>query len=48
MVNEYIKNATGMNFSAKDFRTWAGSLQALQAFCSIGEALTESECKKIL
>lgn len=46
MVNNYIKAATGMDFSAKDFRTWAGSLQALQAFRSIGEALTEAEFKK--
>lgn len=46
MVNNYIKDATGMDFSAKDFRTWAGSLQALQSFHSIGEAITESESKK--
>ena len=46
LVNNYIKSATGMDFSAKDFRTWAGSIQALQAFQSIGEALSDSECKK--
>ena len=46
MVNNYIKAATGMDFSAKDFRTWAGSLHALQAFRAIGEALTEAEYKK--
>lgn len=46
MVNTYIKNATGMDFSAKDFRTWAGSLNALRVFKSMGEALTKSECKK--
>ena len=46
MVNHYIKEATGMDFTAKDFRTWAGSLHALQAFRSIGEAVTESEKKK--
>ncbi|MCR6721072.1 MAG: hypothetical protein NVV59_12465 [Chitinophagaceae bacterium] len=28
-VNQYIKDATGDNFSAKDFRTWAGSVYAL-------------------
>lgn len=46
MVNNYIHEAAGMDFSAKDFRTWAGSLQALQAFSSVGEAMTDSECKK--
>jgi DNA topoisomerase-1 len=48
MVNQYIKDGLGMDFTAKDFRTWAGSLHALQAFRSIGEALTSTECKKNL
>ena len=30
MLNNYIKEATGADFSAKDFRTWAGSLQMLR------------------
>jgi DNA topoisomerase-1 len=46
MVNQYIKAATGMEFTAKDFRTWAGSLNILWAFKSIGEALSDTECKK--
>jgi DNA topoisomerase-1 len=46
MVNNYIKAATGMEFTTKDFRTWAGSLNILWAFKSIGEAMTETECKK--
>ena len=46
MVNNYIKEAAGQDFSAKDFRTWAGSLQALQSFCSLQEALEEKEIKK--
>jgi DNA topoisomerase-1 len=46
MVNNYIKEATGLDFTAKNFRTWAGSLHALMAFRSIGEASTESEKKK--
>jgi DNA topoisomerase-1 len=46
LVNNYIKAAAGMDFTAKDFRTWAGSIQALLAFQSIGDALTDSECKK--
>jgi DNA topoisomerase-1 len=46
MVNNYIKEATAMDFTAKDLRTWAGTLHALQAFWSIGDAITESKCKK--
>ena len=46
LVNNYIKTATGKDFSAKDFRTWAGSVQALQALRSLGEAITVTETKK--
>jgi DNA topoisomerase I len=46
MVNEYIKNAAGQNFSAKDFRTWAGSLHALNILCSLEETEAEAEKKK--
>jgi DNA topoisomerase-1 len=45
-VNRYIKEATGGDFSAKDFRTWAGSLDALRAFKAIGQAGSEADCKK--
>jgi DNA topoisomerase I len=48
MVNDYIKDATGADFTAKDFRTWAGSLNLLRSLRSIGEAVTETECKKNL
>jgi len=46
MVNHYIKAAVGMDFTAKDFRTWAGSLHALLAFRSIGEPTGAAVCKK--
>ena len=46
MVNRYIKEATGGDFSAKDFRTWAGTLDILRAFKTIGQAGSESDCKK--
>ena len=29
-VNEYVQEATGSDFTAKDFRTWAGTLLALR------------------
>ncbi|HYH14674.1 MAG TPA: DNA topoisomerase IB [Flavisolibacter sp.] len=46
VVNNYIKNATGGDFTAKDFRTWAGTLNIIRAFKTIGEAPSESDCKK--
>ena len=46
MVNKYIKEATGGDFSAKDFRTWAGTLDILRAFKSLGQAGSEADCKK--
>ena len=35
-VNAYIKDISGGHFTAKDFRTWTGSLHALQAFRELG------------
>jgi DNA topoisomerase-1 len=31
-VNNYLKNITGENFSAKDFRTWGGTKQAVRVY----------------
>jgi DNA topoisomerase-1 len=45
-VNSYLKEITGEDFTAKDFRTWAGSVSALYAFKEAGEFDTISECKK--
>ncbi|MNE45477.1 Eukaryotic DNA topoisomerase I, catalytic core [compost metagenome] len=36
MVNDYIRLHTGSDFTAKDFRTWAGTINAL-AFLSTKE-----------
>lgn len=46
MVNDYIKNATGKDFTAKDFRTWAGSVHALDALKGFSEAETSEQKKK--
>ena len=46
MINHYIKDATGMDCSSKDFRTWAGSLNLLRSLRSMGEALTAADNKK--
>ncbi|MFI5161835.1 MAG: DNA topoisomerase IB [Sphingobacteriales bacterium] len=45
-VNDYLKAITGEDFTAKDFRTWAGSVSALYAFKEAGEFDTVTECKK--
>ena len=46
MVNRYIKEASGGDFSAKDFRTWAGTLNILRAFKSLGQAGCDADLKK--
>ena len=46
MVNNYIKSISGGSFTAKDFRTWAGTLQALQAFKLLGCCDTVTETKR--
>lgn len=46
MVNEYIKEISGENFTAKDFRTWSGTVNALLAFKEIGYAENDRDYKK--
>jgi DNA topoisomerase-1 len=46
MINSYIKETTGMDFTSKDFRTWAGSLNLLRSLQAMGEAVTQAEQKK--
>jgi DNA topoisomerase-1 len=45
-VNSYIRNVTGEDFTAKDFRTWAGCVHALHSLIGLGEAETATECKE--
>lgn len=45
-VNHYLHEITGEDFTAKDFRTWSGSVSALYAFKEVGEFDTITECKK--
>lgn len=45
-VNGYLKEITGEDFTAKDFRAWAGSLNALCAFIDIGEFTSDTDCKR--
>lgn len=44
-VNDYLKVHTGSDFSAKDFRTWGGSVIAGDAFYKKGNAEDKNELK---
>lgn len=45
-LNAYIREAGEGHFSAKDFRTWQGTLQALSAFRELGCCEDEKEIKR--
>lgn len=45
-VNQYLKNITGEDFTAKDFRCWAGSVQALEAFQQLDKPVSASQAKR--
>jgi DNA topoisomerase-1 len=46
MVNNYIKEATGRELSAKDFRTWAGTLSILNSFREMETPVDLTSTKK--
>lgn len=46
LVNNYIREISNEDFTAKDFRTWAGTVQAFLALRSIGCCETETETKR--
>ncbi len=45
-VNEYVRTYLGDEFTAKDFRTWGGTLLAAIAFAERGIPETETEAKR--
>lgn len=47
-VNDYIKAIIGEEFSAKDFRTWGGTLKAYVELAYIKQPKTKAECKKAI
>jgi DNA topoisomerase-1 len=47
-VNEYIRNATGQPFSAKEFRTWAATVLATMTLHAAPPCRTESQRRKSL
>jgi DNA topoisomerase-1 len=46
MVNSYIKEISGGNFTAKDFRTWSGTIHALEALEKTEPASTFNSIKR--
>jgi DNA topoisomerase-1 len=44
-VNEYLREATGADFSAKDFRTWAATVTCAIALERLGPAETQAQAK---
>jgi DNA topoisomerase I len=45
-VNDYLREITGQNFTAKDFRTWAGSVLACTVLREFEAFASETEAKR--
>jgi DNA topoisomerase I len=45
-INEYLKNCTGEDFTCKDFRTWAGTVHALDMLADLTPFETAAQCKQ--
>jgi DNA topoisomerase-1 len=46
-LNAYVRRYLGDDFTAKDFRTWGGTLVAAIAFAERGVAETQAEAKRV-
>ncbi len=45
-VNDFIRNTTGVRYSAKDFRTWGGTLRLATVLHELGPTTREREAKR--
>lgn len=45
-VNAYLREITGRPFTAKSFRTWAGTVLAAKAVCDLPESTSDSAFKR--
>ena len=45
-VNAYLREITGQNFTAKNFRTWAGTVLAAKAVCHLPECTSDAAFKR--
>ena len=44
-VNDYLRDVTGQDFTAKDFRTWAGTVLAARALQEMAEFTSTAQAK---
>jgi DNA topoisomerase-1 len=47
-VNAYLRDIAGQDFTAKDFRTWSGTLLAVAALRELGPAASQKEAKSVV
>jgi DNA topoisomerase I len=45
-VNDYLREVTGGDFTAKDFRTWAGTVLAAKALAVMGSPRSQRQAKR--
>jgi DNA topoisomerase-1 len=45
-INDYLRQVTGQEFSAKDFRTWGGTVCVLEALREAGPGENQTQAKK--
>ncbi len=45
-VNDYLRQISGDDFTAKDFRTWAGTIFAADALLELGQFENQTQAKK--
>lgn len=45
-VNEYLRDITGEDFTAKDFRTWGGTTQTLRSLRELGGFESETQARR--
>jgi DNA topoisomerase-1 len=45
-VNAYLKEITDEDYTSKDFRTWAGTVLAMQILCELGDCRSASQAKR--
>jgi DNA topoisomerase-1 len=45
-VNQYLREATGIDLTAKDFRTWAGTVLAARALGELSPFASKSQAKR--
>ena len=45
-VNNYLREITGQDFTAKDFRTWSGTVFAAEALQGLGKFETQTQARK--